>query len=249
MQRRLKWSRLYYNDDVATTLDDDDDSDATNDDDYHYEEKVDGRGRGELIRLCLAAANIEFKDHFLYERAEYLKLIEDGKLLFNQLPLLEIDGKNLTQSNSCARYVARKASLCGKNEDEAVQIDMLYEGGRDFLTPFLPMVFKSEADVLAGAKEKTLPKYMPLFEKVAAANGTGYLVGSSLTLADISVLEPLLLCVEYFGTECFNGYPALKKVYDTVTGLDSISSFLKGPHRQRKNDERYVGEVKRVLNW
>ncbi|KAK3726352.1 hypothetical protein RRG08_027082 [Elysia crispata] len=212
---------------------------------YYFE----GRGRGEFIRLCLSAAKIEFKDHFLYERAEFLKLIEDGKLLFNQLPLLEIDGKQLTQSNACARYVARKAGLCGKNEDEAVQIDMVSEGGRDFMTPFLPIGFKPEADVLADAKKKALPKYMPLFEKIAAANGTGYLVGNSLTLADLSVLEPLLACVEYFGMECFNDYPALKKVYETVTGLESISRFLKSSHRQRKNDERYVSEVKKVLAW
>ena len=31
--------------------------------------------------------------------------------------------------------------------------------------------------------------------------------------------------------------------------MDSISSFLKGPHRQRKNDERYIGDVKKVLAW
>ena len=43
---------------------------------------------------------------------------------------------------------------------------MVSEGGRDFMTPFLPIGFKPEADVLADAKKKTLPKYMPLFEKV-----------------------------------------------------------------------------------
>ena len=43
---------------------------------------------------------------------------------------------------------------------------MVSEGGRDFMTPFLPIGFKPEADVLADAKKKALPKYMPLFEKV-----------------------------------------------------------------------------------
>ncbi|RUS74747.1 hypothetical protein EGW08_017498 [Elysia chlorotica] len=212
---------------------------------YYFE----GRGKAELIRLCLAAAKIEFKDHFLYERAEFLKLMEDGKLLFNQLPLLEIDGKFLTQSNACVRYVGRKAGLCGKNDDEAAQIDMLYEGGRDFMTPFLPIVFKPEAEVLETIKSKTMPRYMPIFDKVAATNGTGYLVGGGLTLADLSVLEALLACVEYFGMECFNGFPALKKVYETVTSLDTISGFLKSSHRMRKNDDRYITEVKRVLAW
>ncbi|GFO11502.1 glutathione s-transferase alpha [Plakobranchus ocellatus] len=206
-----------------------------------------GRGRAELIRLTLSACNIEFSDEFLYESKEYLKLIDDGKLLFKQLPLLEIDGRNLVQSGAIVRYLGRKGGLCGKNEDETVQIDMLYEGGRDFMSSVLPIGFRPEAEVLAEAKSKFLPKYMPLFEKVAAANGTGYLVGNSMTLADLSLLEPLLSYVEYFGSEIFNDYPALKKLYETLTSLDTISAFLKGPHRQRKNDEKYISDVKIVL--
>ncbi|GFO20595.1 glutathione s-transferase-like protein [Plakobranchus ocellatus] len=202
-----------------------------------------------LKRSCVTFCPLQFSDEFLYERKDFLKLIDEGKLLFNQLPLLEIDGKNLIQSGSTARYLGRKAGLCGKNEDEAVQIDMLFEGGRDFFTPILAVGFRPEADVLAEVKSKSLPKYMPLFEKVAAANGTGYLVGSSMTLADLSLLEPLLAFVEYFGSDIFNDYPALKKFYDTLTSVDTVSAFLKGPHRQRKNDEKYVKDVKTVLAW
>ena len=43
---------------------------------------------------------------------------------------------------------------------------MLYEAGRDFLAPLFAVGFRSEADVLAEAKKRPLPKYMPLLEKV-----------------------------------------------------------------------------------
>ena len=43
---------------------------------------------------------------------------------------------------------------------------MLFEGGRDFMNFLLTLGFRPEADVLAEAKAKALPRYMPLFEKV-----------------------------------------------------------------------------------
>jgi hypothetical protein len=42
-------------------------------------------------------------------------------MLFNQSPYVEVDGKNLVQSSSIARYFARKANLLGDNDDEIVQ--------------------------------------------------------------------------------------------------------------------------------
>lgn len=55
----------------------------------HY---FDGRGLGEPVRFMLAAAGIDYKDCFVTEKAQMEKLRENGELLFNQMPLLKIDG-------------------------------------------------------------------------------------------------------------------------------------------------------------
>ena len=34
-----------------------------------------------------------------------------------------------------------------------------------------------------------------------------------------------------------------------MKSIPQISVYLNGPQRPRKNDERYVAEVKKVLNW
>uniref|UniRef100_A0A0B7BHZ4 Uncharacterized protein n=1 Tax=Arion vulgaris TaxID=1028688 RepID=A0A0B7BHZ4_9EUPU len=209
----------------------------------------DGRGRGEIVRLALAAASIPFVEELITEREPYLKLVNGGKLLFDQLPLLEIDGKEIVQSNSIVRYIGRKYGLFGKNLDEEVRIDQCYEGGRDFLSPTLPLVFMPEKDVLEGPVQKALSKYLPIFEKIASANGTGFLVGNSLTIADLSLLEVLLVCVEYLGITILKDYPAVNKFYSVVTSTDGIAGFLKGPQRKRKNDKRYIEDVKRTLLW
>lgn len=45
-------------------------------------------------------------------------------LPFNQLPILEENGKVLAQSHTICRYLARKHGLAGKNDWEAAQADM-----------------------------------------------------------------------------------------------------------------------------
>ena len=46
--------------------------------------------------------------------------------------------------------------------------------------------------------------------KVLAASQSGFLVENRLSLADIGLLESLLMTVDYFGEEPFQGHPHLK---------------------------------------
>ncbi|XP_012939045.1 glutathione S-transferase alpha-5 [Aplysia californica] len=205
------------------------------------------RGAAELSRLTCAAAGIEYTEVNPESRSDFLKWIEEGKLLFKQIPMLEIDGRQIVQTRAIIRYVARKGALLGKNADEETTVDMLFEGGRDFTYPGLVFGFQPEAEVLDNLKSKIMPKYMPIFEKVASENGTGYLVGDSLTIADLSVLEGLLTLTEYFGKEIFDGFPALEKFFNTVTSLEKISAYLNSPRRKKKNDEHCIAKVKEIL--
>lgn len=43
------------------------------------------------------------------------------------LPVLEIDGKAVSQSNAIARYLAQQYGLSGKDEWEALQCDVLVD--------------------------------------------------------------------------------------------------------------------------
>lgn len=46
---------------------------------------------------------------------------------FGMLPILEIDGKQVGQSNAVARYLAKQYGLAGKDDWEALQCDALVD--------------------------------------------------------------------------------------------------------------------------
>nr|XP_020849586.1 glutathione S-transferase-like [Phascolarctos cinereus] len=80
----------------------------------------DGRGRMEAVRWLLAAAGVEFEE-VLFETAEDLQnLSKGGKLMYKQVPMVEIDGMKMAQTRAILRYIAAKYSLYGKDLKEQV---------------------------------------------------------------------------------------------------------------------------------
>jgi len=212
----------------------------------HY---FNGRGKAESIRLMLAAAGVQFTEAaFITEPGQMEKLRKNGDLLFQQVPLLEWDGKKLVQTAAILRHIARKCGLYGKNEDEMLQIDILTEGTRDFLGYFLGFSFADDEQLLQGIRKMGLPRYMPVYEKVVSESKSGYLVGDALSMADVCLLE-VLLQVQERTPEGFDGYPKLKEYKERISSLPKMAAYLKGPQRKRPNDAQYVKEVRNGLNW
>ncbi len=87
---------------------------------------------------------------------------------------------------------------------------MLYEGARDFVNSFMAYGFAGWEEYLEKAKA-SLPKYLPRFESALVSNGSnGFLVGNRLSLADLALLEDVLLIEEYYGLKELNDYPQLQ---------------------------------------
>ncbi|KAL7673609.1 hypothetical protein ACOME3_008462 [Neoechinorhynchus agilis] len=218
----------------------------------HY---FDGRGRAEIIRLTMAASGISWTEKHIITADDMDNLRASGKLLFNQVPLLEYDGCNLVQSDAIVRCIAKENNLIGccggksKNCCSGTTVDMLYCGTRDFLDmSFLSYFFKPCQEVIEGAKTKAIPKYLPVYEKVLEKSKSGYLVGDQLTIADIGLFEVLLWINELCPKE-FEKFPAVHAFYKKIANEERFAKYLKGPQRPRVNDARYVKEVKQSLRW
>ncbi|XP_030347109.1 glutathione S-transferase-like isoform X1 [Strigops habroptila] len=77
-----------------------------------------GRGRMESIRWLLATAGVEFEEQFIEKKEDLEKLRNDGYLLFQQVPMVEIDGMKMVQTRAIGSYIAAKYNLYGKDLKE-----------------------------------------------------------------------------------------------------------------------------------
>merc|ERR1712088_900086 len=98
-------------------------------------------GRAELTRLILAQAGVEYEDVRI-KREDWPAM--KPTIPWNQLPMLEYDGRKIDQSVAMARFVARENGLAGKNNFEAAQADMLVDCLSDMQNKFAPIFKKKD---------------------------------------------------------------------------------------------------------
>ncbi|CAJ0605916.1 unnamed protein product [Cylicocyclus nassatus] len=189
----------------------------------------DGRGTAEIIRQIFAVAGEKFED---------VRVIQQGwpKLKantpFGQLPVLEIDGKQLAQSAAIARYLARKFGLAGKNPYEEAVVDSIVDQFKDFtaeIRPYLRVAMGFEQgdkdklanDVLFPARDK----FFGFMTKFLKENKSGYLVGDSLTFADLYLAEH---CAEFAKKmpSIYDGFPEIKAHAERVRSNPALKKWL-----------------------
>ncbi|XP_047415627.1 glutathione S-transferase alpha-3 isoform X1 [Sciurus carolinensis] len=214
----------------------------------HY---FDGRGRMESIRWLLAGAGVEFEEKFLKTREDLENLRKDGSLMFQQVPMVEIDGMKLVQTRAILNYIATKYNLYGKDVKERALIDMYSEGVADLneivlYYPYLPPGDKDGS--LTQIKDKSRNRYFPAFEKVLKSHGQDYLVGNRLSKADIHLTE-LLYRTEELDPSVLANFPLLKALKTRISNLPTVKKFLQpGSQRKPLEDEKCLESVKKIFS-
>uniref|UniRef100_A0A5F9DW02 glutathione transferase n=1 Tax=Oryctolagus cuniculus TaxID=9986 RepID=A0A5F9DW02_RABIT len=238
----------------------------------HY---FNGRGRMESIRWLLAAAGEEFDEKFMETAEDLDKLRNDklqsdedfpfppkdtqgyapverrnGSLMYQQVPMVEIDGMKLVQTRAILNYVANKHNLYGKDMKERALIDMYTEGVADLyeLVLLLPLCPPEQKDAKVDfIKEKIRTRYFPAFEKVLKSHGQDYLVGNRLSKADILLVE-LLYNVEELDPSAIASFPLLKALKTRISSLPTVKKFLQsGSQRKPPVDDKCVEKVFKIF--
>ena len=146
---------------------------------------IDG-GRAEPVRVAFHAAGIEFED----KRIAFPEFMEmRGSTRFNSVPVLEIDGKAVTQTNGMCRYVGKMAGLYPEDDLQALYCDEALGAVEDLLHRIVP-TFGLEGDELKTAREKLVNGWMTTFVKGLGeilARGGDYIADNRLTVADLKV--------------------------------------------------------------
>ena len=145
---------------------------------------IDG-GRGEVTRIALHAAGIEFEDN----RISFPEFGEARRnMRFNAVPVLEVDGEEVSQSDAMSRYVGRLAGLYPTDPMQALYCDEVM-GALEDLTHFTVQTFGLEGDALKEARKQLVDGKMTVFLKgvqgLLQRGGGEYFADNQLTVADL----------------------------------------------------------------
>lgn len=148
-------------------------------------------GRGETARMMFHYAGVPFED-IRIKFGEWKEMKPTTP--YGVLPILEIDGKKLCQTNTINRYLAKQFGLCGNNDWESAQCDEI----GDFISEMFCVLQK----ILMNAKTEEAKKeakdlldneyIKKLMAKMAQRlkdNGTGWLVSDNITWIDMEIAE------------------------------------------------------------
>ena len=145
-------------------------------------------GRGEPIRIALHAAGIAFEDNRL-TFAEFSKI--RGQMRFSALPVFEIDGVAVSQSNAISRYVGKLAGLYPKDGMQALFCDEAMDAVED-VSYHIGKTLGLKDEELRAAREKLVSGPLSTFVKglggLLERGGGEYFADQRLTMADLKVL-------------------------------------------------------------
>jgi len=142
-------------------------------------------GRAEPIRIAFHAAGIDFEDNRL-SFPEFGEMRESTR--FNSVPVLEIDGAAVTQSNALCRYVGKMAGLYPADDLQALYCDEVL-GALEDISHYIVRTFGLQGEELRLAREKLadgwLSVYLRGLDELLARGGGEYFADNDLTVADL----------------------------------------------------------------
>lgn len=192
-------------------------------------------GRGEPARLALQIGGVPFEDHRI-PPADWSK--HRDQMPLRAMPVLEVDGKAITQSNTINRYVGRLAGLYPKDEWQAAVCDEIMDatediGSRIGATIALDDAGKKKAREALAAD--ALPRHLETLAARLQAAGGEYFADRRLTVADLKVFQ----LVRWLRTGVLDHIPkdmvdrvapALVKHFERVSAHPKIADY----YRSRK---------------
>ncbi|KAH9504987.1 Glutathione S-transferase 3 [Bulinus truncatus] len=186
------------------------------------------RGRGELIRLLLHIAQVDFVDHRIQppDWPSFKPNTPEG-----HVPFMEIDGVRFGESLPLARYIARKYNLMGATEIDQLTADIILNYVDELRSDYVR--FKTDTILTAEQKEQlkerfeniAIPKFLNKIEKRLAASTTGYLAGADLTIADLAVADVLETCIKE-NPALLDSYPNVSEHWTRIMAIPQLADYL-----------------------
>jgi glutathione S-transferase len=145
-------------------------------------------GRGEPLRIALSMGNIPFEDH-RFPVAQFQEYSDRTPL--RQVPVMEIDGEEVTQTNALLRYVGKMTGLYPDDALEALYCDEAMDMAEDISTQVVRTFRMEDEEEKRLAREALcagpLRMYLARFAYLLDKRGGKFLAGDQLTIADLKI--------------------------------------------------------------
>ncbi|XP_036622978.1 glutathione S-transferase-like [Trichosurus vulpecula] len=216
----------------------------------------DGRGRMESVRWLLAAAGVEYEEVLFKTAEDFANFVKGGKLMYQQVPMVEMDGMYIVETRAILKYIAAKYNLYGKDPKERAFIDMYVEGMRDLNDMIMFFMFSLREEKQKNLNyilERATERFFPVYEKALKDHGKNYLVGNQLSWADVQLIEVILM-VEELKSGILSAFPKLQEFKARISKLPNIQKFLQpGSPRKPPMDDASFEVAKKTFkidtNW
>lgn len=141
--------------------------------------------RGEVARLVMRIGGIAFEDRRI-GRNDWAALRD--KTPYQSLPVLEVDGKVIAQSNTINRYLGKLAGLYPKDDWQAALVDEVMDAVED-ITTRIGSTFALEGEAKKKAREAlaagSIAHFLRQLDTRLKAGGGEWFVENRLTVADL----------------------------------------------------------------
>lgn len=211
------------------------------------------RGRGEPIRLVFAALKKELQEEpvdrgvLKGDRTHYP---------FGQVPRYRDDQVDMCQSNAILRHLGRKHGLYGRTDKDMCMVDMLLDGVEAIKLKYLNMIygdrlsdeskeafFRSHCDPETTAERNGGAHFQYLSDLISGndASGSGFCVGSDLTIADIVVFDMVDMMLRIYGDSFCHKMPKLCALHGKIASLEGIKTYIDSGRRHTQQNGIALG--------
>ena len=188
------------------------------------------RAKTETLKMILSAARIPFEE---VSAADYFGVgwpEAKAQTAFGQLPLMDVDGKQIFQTGAQCRYAARLAGLVpGEGFLDAAYADSIYETAVEMSNS--PTNVNPIVNIYKGEKFETeKAAFFEVFPQKLAdlAKQLGekdYFCGSAPAYCDFAVWHHMDLALLLEPT-ALDAHPNVKSLYARVAALPGVKEYL-----------------------
>jgi len=188
-------------------------------------------GRGEIIRLILKYAGVDFKDERMpapfVDDTEWKKV--KPTLPGGQLPVLYWDGEMMAQSMTISRFLANQFNLAGRTNLDSALIDEMVDHIQDMNDGAYRAFFEPDEDKkkekFEQYEKETLPRMLGMIERRMVSGGGQYLAANTLSWADLHFVQSILVLRKMFPS-VLDSFSHLAGLVARVTELPNIKEYL-----------------------